>query len=142
MRQRRWLELVKDYYCEILYHPSKANVVADALSRKTSHSAALWTEQPLLVRDAQQAGIVVTVDQVTARVAQLTVQPSIRQRIVEGQPSDPELVGIVARVQTDGDADFVVASDGSLLYRGRLCVPAGSGLRAELLSEPHSSPFA
>ncbi|KAL0549558.1 hypothetical protein IC582_014043 [Cucumis melo] len=34
MRQQRWLELVKDYDCEILYHPSKANVVADALSRK------------------------------------------------------------------------------------------------------------
>ncbi|KAI3795293.1 hypothetical protein L1987_37944 [Smallanthus sonchifolius] len=38
MRQRRWLELVKDYDCEILYHPGKANVVADALSRKTSHT--------------------------------------------------------------------------------------------------------
>ncbi|KAL5581770.1 hypothetical protein UlMin_014212 [Ulmus minor] len=36
MRQRRWLELVKDYDCEILYHPGKANRVADALSRKTS----------------------------------------------------------------------------------------------------------
>ncbi|MES7588717.1 ribonuclease H family protein, partial [Cutibacterium acnes] len=34
MRQRRWLELVKDYDCEILYHPGKANVVADALSRR------------------------------------------------------------------------------------------------------------
>ncbi|KAI3795203.1 hypothetical protein L1987_37852 [Smallanthus sonchifolius] len=34
MRQRRWLELLKDYECEILYHPSKANVVDDALSRK------------------------------------------------------------------------------------------------------------
>ncbi|KAL8124244.1 hypothetical protein AgCh_012039 [Apium graveolens] len=34
MRQRRWLELIKDYDCEILYHPGKANVVADALSRK------------------------------------------------------------------------------------------------------------
>ncbi|KAL4037832.1 hypothetical protein IC575_001432 [Cucumis melo] len=38
MRQRRWLELVKDYDCEILYHPGKANVVADALSRKVAHS--------------------------------------------------------------------------------------------------------
>ncbi|KAL4032250.1 hypothetical protein IC575_005318 [Cucumis melo] len=36
MRQRRWLELVKDYNCEILYHPGKANVVADALSRKSN----------------------------------------------------------------------------------------------------------
>ena len=35
MRQRRWLELVKDYDCEILYQPEKANVVADAVSRKT-----------------------------------------------------------------------------------------------------------
>ncbi|GJV98673.1 hypothetical protein Tco_1553925 [Tanacetum coccineum] len=34
MRQRRWIELLSDYECEIKYHPSKANVVADALSRK------------------------------------------------------------------------------------------------------------
>jgi len=34
MRQRRWLDVVKDYDCEILYHPSKANVVADALIRR------------------------------------------------------------------------------------------------------------
>nr|GFA11684.1 putative reverse transcriptase domain-containing protein [Tanacetum cinerariifolium] len=34
MRQRRWLELLSDYDCDILYHPGKANVVADALSRK------------------------------------------------------------------------------------------------------------
>ncbi|KAL4013340.1 hypothetical protein IC575_025506 [Cucumis melo] len=39
IRQRRWLELVKDYDCEILYHPGKANVVADALSRKAFSSA-------------------------------------------------------------------------------------------------------
>ena len=34
MRQRRWLDVVKDYDCEILYHPGKANMVADALSRR------------------------------------------------------------------------------------------------------------
>jgi hypothetical protein len=34
MRQRRWLELIKDYDQEVHYHPGKANVVADALSRK------------------------------------------------------------------------------------------------------------
>ncbi|GKE65785.1 putative reverse transcriptase domain-containing protein [Tanacetum coccineum] len=34
MRQHRWIELFSDYDCEIRYHPSKANVVADALSRK------------------------------------------------------------------------------------------------------------
>jgi hypothetical protein len=35
MRQRRWLELIKDYDLEVHYHPGKANVVADALSQKS-----------------------------------------------------------------------------------------------------------
>ena len=35
MRQRRWLELIKDYNLEVHYHPGKANVVANALSRKS-----------------------------------------------------------------------------------------------------------
>ncbi|GJY18041.1 putative reverse transcriptase domain-containing protein [Tanacetum coccineum] len=43
MRQRRWLELLSDYDCEIRYHPRKANVVADALRRKER-------DQPLRVR--------------------------------------------------------------------------------------------
>jgi hypothetical protein len=34
LRQRRWLELIKDYDLEIHYHPGKANLVVDALSRK------------------------------------------------------------------------------------------------------------
>ena len=40
LRQMRWLELLKDYDCDILYHPGKANVVADTLSRKSSGSLA------------------------------------------------------------------------------------------------------
>jgi hypothetical protein len=45
MRQRRWLELIKDYELEVHYHPGKANVVVDALSRK-AHSNYLLVVHP------------------------------------------------------------------------------------------------
>ena len=41
MRQRRWMEFLKDYDFELLYHPGQANVVSDALSRKIVHVAYL-----------------------------------------------------------------------------------------------------
>ncbi|KAL4022832.1 hypothetical protein IC575_016578 [Cucumis melo] len=69
MRQQRWLELVKDYDCEILYHPSKANVVADALSRKVSHSATLITRQAPLHQDFKRVEIAVSVGAVTSQLA-------------------------------------------------------------------------
>ena len=82
MGQKRWLELVKDYDCEILYHPGKSNVVADALSRKVVHSAALITKQAPLLRDFERAEVAVSVGEVTSQFAQLTVQPTLRQRII------------------------------------------------------------
>ena len=53
MRQHRWLELIKDYDLEILYHPSKANIVDDALSRKASQERMLshLTAQLALQKD-------------------------------------------------------------------------------------------
>ena len=72
-----------DYDCEILYHPGKANVVADALSRKVSHSTALITRQAPLHRDLERAEIAVLVGAVTMQLAQLTVQPTLRQRIID-----------------------------------------------------------
>ncbi|KAL0543811.1 hypothetical protein IC582_018916 [Cucumis melo] len=142
MRQRRWLELVKDYDCEILYHPGKANVVADALSRKVSHSAALITRQAPLHRDLERAEIAVSVGAVTMQLAQLTVQPTLRQRIIGAQSNDPYLVekrGLAEAGQADG---FSIYSDGELLFERRLCVPSDSAVKTELLSEAHSSPFS
>ena len=46
MRQRRWLELIKDYDLSLQYHPGKANVVADALSRKVYVNALTAGEIP------------------------------------------------------------------------------------------------
>ncbi|KAL0539843.1 hypothetical protein IC582_024064 [Cucumis melo] len=142
MRQRRWLELVKDYDCEILYHRGKANVVADALSRKVSHSAALITRQAPLHRDLERAEIAVSVGAVTMQLAQLTVQPTLRQRIIDAQSNDPYLVEKRGLAEAGQAVEFSLSSDGGLLFERRLCVPSDSAIKTELLSEAHSPPFS
>ncbi|KAL4038220.1 hypothetical protein IC575_001828 [Cucumis melo] len=141
-RQRRWLELVKDYDCEILYHPGKANVVADALSRKVSHSAALITRQAPLIRDLDRAKIAVSVGVVTIQLAQLTVQPTLRQKIIDAQSHDPYLAEKRGLAEAGQAAEFSISSNGGLLFERGLCVPSDSAVKTELLSEAHSSPFS
>ncbi|KAA0066927.1 pol protein [Cucumis melo var. makuwa] len=118
MRQRRWLELVKDYDCEILYHPGKANVVADALSRKVAHSAALITKQAPLLRDFERVEIAVSVGEVTSQLAQLSVHPTLRQRIVVPKLNDPYLVEKRHLVETGQGEDFSISSDDGLMFEG------------------------
>ncbi|KAL4011838.1 hypothetical protein IC575_028902 [Cucumis melo] len=141
MRQRRWLELVKDYDCEILYHPGKANVVADALSRKIAHSAALITKQAPLLRDFERYEIEVSVGEVTSQLAQLSVQPTLRQRIIVAQLNDPYLVEKRRLVEARQGEDFSISSDDGLTFDGRLCVSEDSAVKTELLTAAHSSPF-
>ena len=57
MRQRRRLELLKDYDARIQYHLGKANVVVDALSRKSSGGVAALITQPYIVTDLECMGI-------------------------------------------------------------------------------------
>ncbi|KAA0052060.1 retrotransposon protein, putative, Ty3-gypsy subclass [Cucumis melo var. makuwa] len=123
------------------YLYGKANVVANALSRKVAHSAALITKQAPLLRDFESAEITVLVGEVTSQLAQLSVQPTLRQRIIVAQLNDPYLVDKRRLVETGQGEDFSISSDDDLTFEGRLCVPQDSALKTELLTEAHSSPF-
>ena len=56
MRQRRWLEFLKEYDFQFSYHPGKANVVADALSRKSLHMSALMVKELELIKQFRERG--------------------------------------------------------------------------------------
>ena len=75
MRQRKWLELFKDYDCIIDYHPGKANVVSDALSRKAMADLLIQRSEWRIVYDG-------------AILAQLQAQPFLKQMIIDAQEND------------------------------------------------------
>jgi hypothetical protein len=83
MRQRRWLELLNDYDCSINYHPGKVNVVADALSRKTTvgRVATMFTTQKELLLDMDRAGIELPVEEVRSYLGKLTLEPTLLEHI-------------------------------------------------------------
>jgi hypothetical protein len=82
LRQRRWLELIKDYDLEIHYHLGKANLVADALSRKEYvHSAIVARLPDEIVEDFRRLnlGIVTHTEGVT-----IELEPTLEQEIRKG----------------------------------------------------------
>jgi hypothetical protein len=82
MRQRWWLELIKDYDCEINYHLGKANIVADTLSRKsTVEFAALGISQPQLIKELTGMGLEVVGEGMPVHLANLMVQSELLARI-------------------------------------------------------------
>jgi hypothetical protein len=82
MRQRWWLELIKDYDCEINYHLGKANVVADTLNRKsTVEFAALGISQPQLIKELTGMGLEVVGEGMPIHLANLMVQSELLARI-------------------------------------------------------------
>nr|GFA87385.1 reverse transcriptase [Tanacetum cinerariifolium] len=76
MRQRRWIELLKDYDTNIQYHPGKANVVADALSRKSGMIAGIKVEEEI-IRDLERLGIELYVHGQHGYWASLRIEPDL-----------------------------------------------------------------
>nr|GEW28873.1 putative reverse transcriptase domain-containing protein [Tanacetum cinerariifolium] len=115
MRQHRWIELFNDYDCEIHYHPSKANVVVDALSRKER------------------------IKPKSVRAMSITIQSSIKDKILAAQN---ESFDEPTEMQRGLDELIKHRSDGSLYYLDRIWVPLKGDLRTLIMDEAHKSRYS
>ena len=123
--QRRWLELLKDYNCDILIHPGKANMVSDALSRKSSGSLAhISVERRPLIQELHalvDQGLMIKISRSGGLLAQFKVRSVLRDRIKAAQNRDPVLVKLKENVQSEKFTDFILDDEGVLWISGILC---------------------
>ena len=102
MRQRRWIKLLKDYDCQILYHPGKANVVADALSRKSMESLAHVAEQKKeMVKELSKLfseGLSLEMPETQLMIAQFRVRSKLIDEIRAAQITDAECQKMIDKV--------------------------------------------
>jgi ribonuclease HI len=112
LRQRRWLELIKDYDLEIHYHPGKANLVADALSRKEYvHSAVVAQLPDEIVEDFRRLNLGIVAH--TERVI-IDVEPTLEQEIRKGQIGDAKIQEIEDLITEGRGPEFTEGEQGTI----------------------------
>ena len=129
LRQRRWIELIKDYDCVIDYHPGKENVVADALSRKS-----------LVALRAMNAHLEALND--GSLMAEVRVKPTMIQRVQTSQRTDEKLKAKLEQINKGDAPEFEQSPNGCIYFRKRLCVPDDNELKNDILREAHNSLYS
>ena len=137
------MELLKDYDCTIDYHPGKANVVADALSKKSTGSLAyMQTIQLPLMVELREMSVELRMHASGALFASFQLRPILVDCILEAQLEDPYLMSMRKKVKEGEQSDFAIRDDRALVIGSRLCVPATKELKRKILEEAHSSAYA
>jgi hypothetical protein len=140
MRQRRWLELIKDYDLSLQYHPGKANVVADALGRKT-YVNCLSIE--VLPEDLCEGLRDLTLKVLPEGfVASLVIQPTRMDKIREAQKRDKDIEKIREDLKEDKAKGFSEDEQGTIWFEKRICVPNDADLRKLIFQEAHETPYS
>ncbi|RVX19278.1 Transposon Ty3-I Gag-Pol polyprotein [Vitis vinifera] len=142
-RQRRWMETLEDYDFALHYHPGKANVVADALSRKSvgqlSSMELREFEMHAVIEDFE---LCLGLEGHGPCLYSISARPMVIQRIVEAQVHDEFLEKVKAQlVAGEIDENWSMYEDGSVRFKGRLCVPKDVELRNELLADAHRAKY-
>jgi hypothetical protein len=140
MRQRRRLELIKDYELEIHYHLGKANVVADALSRKVScHCLTVRTSDITLCQEMEKLNLRM-VQHGTSN--HLKLESIILQRIIDAQKDDEGMKHIREKIMARTAKCFKEDDQGVVWFNNRIVVPKNEELRQQILDEAHLSRYS
>ena len=113
MRQRIWLELLKDYDFSLNYHPGKVNVVADALSRNTLHMSAMMIKELELIEQFRDMSLVC---KVTTQSVMLKINNEFLDSIREAQKLDVKLVDLMVGIDQSENNDFKLDAQGVLRF--------------------------
>ncbi|MCQ7691371.1 Ty3/Gypsy family RNase HI domain-containing protein, partial [Salmonella enterica] len=136
MRQRRWLDFLKDYDFNINYHPGKANVVADALSRNTySLVAYMNIQRNSMMTELADLKLKLLSETNKGFLACLMAQSYLVEKVKENQKEDTYLQMIVKEIAQGSRPEFLQAEDGSITFHNRLCVPESHPVKMQLLEE-------
>ena len=98
MRQRRWTEFLEDYDFTLHYHPGKANVMTDALSRKSRGVLASIASREWLMLETLGQFRLQYDERAQGTLGSLMATPSLLSRVIESQGQDVKLVSIRDRV--------------------------------------------
>jgi len=133
------MEFLKDYDFELQYHPSKANVVADALSRKSLHISSLMIHEINLLEKFRDMNLSITLSHDIMQLNSIQITNNLQKQIHEAQESDELINKKKKLIGQRGGENFGIYKTRTLRFKDRMCVPNNEEIKEMILEEAHKS---